>query len=149
MHGAPTLDEQMRPNAATPPPQHAWLPVKKSPPSLALQPTPECNNTLWVQGEHKRRSRLARRSLEQLVMANATLYDGTTNTSTHRDPRTSASPAADRAADVVGQDPGNIDGTHLVCLHRKKNDGIPCQRFGCDRHGDSIAHSGQKGGVLP
>ena len=47
--GAPTLEEQTRPSSFTPPPQQASLPVKLSPPSLPLQPTPaENKNTSRV-----------------------------------------------------------------------------------------------------
>ena len=46
--GAPTSSEQTRPKVKTPPPQQASLPVKLSPPSLPLQPTPAIKSTARV-----------------------------------------------------------------------------------------------------
>ena len=40
MQGAPTAAEQTRPKDSTPDLQHASCPVKSSPPSLLLQPSP-------------------------------------------------------------------------------------------------------------
>lgn len=54
MQGAPTVAEQTRPRVRTPPPQQASEPVKLSPPSLPLQPTPE-RNIRRIQGGRRGR----------------------------------------------------------------------------------------------